>query len=42
MPECQICGEEADKVYKCKVCGILFCEGCGYPEEKLCIYCREE
>ena len=33
--ECEICGELVDKVYKCKVCGTLFCEECGSVEDKL-------
>ncbi len=40
--ECEICGELVDKVYKCKVCGTLFCEECGSVEDKLCLTCLEE
>ncbi len=42
MPECEICGEEADKLYTCKSCGAKFCEDCGSPIEKLCEFCAEE
>jgi len=42
MPECELCGETEDKVYKCKVCGTRFCEHCGSPEDKLCIDCLDE
>jgi predicted nucleic acid binding AN1-type Zn finger protein len=42
MPECEICGEESDILYKCKSCGAKFCEDCGSPIEKLCEFCAEE
>jgi len=42
MPECEICGEEADKLIVCKSCGCKFCEDCGSPVEKLCEFCSEE
>ncbi len=42
MPECEICGEEADKLITCKSCGAKFCEDCGSPIEKLCEFCAEE
>ena len=42
IPECGICGETEEVVYKCKVCGIQFCEYCGSPEEKICIDCQTE
>jgi len=42
MPECEVCGEQVDKVYKCKNCGTRFCEDDGSVSEKLCIYCMEE
>lgn len=42
MPECEICGEEADKFTKCKSCGAKFCEDCGSTVEKLCEFCAEE
>ena len=41
MPICAICGEEADNVTKCKMCGEKFCVDCGEPDEKLCIYCLD-
>jgi hypothetical protein len=42
IPECEICGEEADKLTKCKSCGAKFCEDCGSTIEKLCEFCAEE
>lgn len=42
LPECEICGEESDKLIKCKSCGAKFCEDCGSPIEKLCEFCAEE
>ena len=42
MPDCYICGMETEPVYKCKVCGERFCDDCGSPSEKLCLYCLEE
>jgi hypothetical protein len=42
IPECEICGEEADKFTKCKSCGAKFCEDCGSVIEKLCEFCAEE
>ncbi len=42
MPECEICGEEADKLITCKTCGTKFCEDCGSAVEKLCEFCAEE
>jgi hypothetical protein len=42
MPECEICGEESDKLITCKNCGAKFCEDCGSPIEKLCEFCAEE
>jgi hypothetical protein len=42
MPICAICGEEADHVTKCKMCGEKFCADCGEPDEKLCIYCLDD
>ncbi len=42
MPECYICGMETEPVYKCKVCGERFCDDCGSPSEKLCLYCLED
>jgi len=41
MPECEICGEEVAKVYKCKQCGVLFCANCGSSSQGLCIDCSE-
>jgi hypothetical protein len=42
MPECEICGEEVEKVYRCKVCGVNFCEFCGSIEKMLCSDCMDE
>jgi len=42
MPICAICGEEAEVVTKCKMCGEKFCSDCGEPDQKLCIYCLED
>jgi len=42
MPICAICGEEAENVTKCKMCGEKFCSDCGEPDEKLCIYCLDD
>lgn len=42
MPECGICGENAEKLYLCGNCGVGFCENDGSPEEKLCINCSEK
>jgi len=42
MPECEVCGEQVEKISRCKSCGTSFCEDDGDPEEKLCIYCLEE
>ena len=42
MPICEVCGEEAEAVYECRVCGVLFCAECGYPEAGICAFCREE
>jgi len=42
MPECQICGEEADRLITCKSCGVRFCEDCGSTMERLCEFCAEE
>ena len=42
MPLCSLCGENMDHVTKCKNCGERFCDDCGEPEEKLCIYCLDE
>lgn len=42
MQDCDICGEEADQVTRCKVCGDKFCAVCGETENKTCIYCTED
>lgn len=42
MPECYICGMETEPVYRCKMCGERFCDDCGSPSDKLCLYCLEE
>jgi hypothetical protein len=42
MPECELCGETVDKVYKCKICGTKYCDICGLPEDRICINCLDE
>ncbi|MGD2200562.1 MAG: hypothetical protein PVJ38_02880 [Candidatus Bathyarchaeota archaeon] len=42
MSECEICGEESEKVYRCKSCDVVFCEYCGSDEDKLCLDCLED
>jgi len=42
MPECEVCGEQVEKVTTCKSCGTRFCEDDGDPTEKQCIYCLGE
>lgn len=42
MPICTICGEDVEKVVKCKECFEKFCEGCGVHEKKLCYFCDNE
>ena len=41
MPKCKICGEDEDKLYKCKKCGTQFCEWCGDIEEMICMDCLD-
>lgn len=42
MSTCVICGEEAEHVIRCKMCGEKFCPDCGEVENKLCIYCADD
>jgi hypothetical protein len=42
MPECEICGEDVETVYRCKNCDASFCEYCGSRVEKLCIDCLDK
>ena len=42
MPTCVICGEEAEHVTRCKLCGEKFCSECGEVDEKLCIFCADD
>jgi hypothetical protein len=42
MSECELCGENEDKLYRCKKCGTRFCEYCGNSEDRICIDCLEE
>lgn len=42
MPICDVCGEEAEKVYKCNNCEVEFCEFCGSVEKRLCEDCATE
>ena len=39
MPTCNICGEEVETTFNCKMCGASYCAGCGDPDEKVCTYC---
>ena len=39
MPTCDICGEEVEHTFSCKMCGADFCAGCGDPDERVCTYC---
>jgi hypothetical protein len=39
MPECELCGENEEKLYKCKTCGTMFCEYCGVVEDRICLNC---
>ena len=41
MPKCELCGENEEKIIRCKECGSKFCEDCGSPVERLCINCLE-
>ena len=41
MPQCEFCGYSEDHVYKCKKCGIKFCEECGSETDELCLFCLE-
>ena len=42
MPKCKICGENEDKLYKCKKCGTQFCEWCGDIDEMICMDCLDK
>jgi hypothetical protein len=42
MPICAMCGEHVEHATKCTMCGEKFCDDCGEPEEKLCIYCSDD
>lgn len=42
MPVCDLCGESEDTLYKCKKCGVSFCEWCGSIEDGFCSDCFEE
>jgi len=42
LPMCELCGEYEPTIFKCKICGTLFCEYCGDAEEEVCINCLEE
>lgn len=39
MPKCEICEKKFKVVYKCKNCGIAFCQKCGKKDKELCIDC---
>ena len=42
MPMCAICGEETNRVTKCKMCGERFGACCVGPEKNLCWYCSDD
>jgi len=42
MPRCEICYEDVDKVYTCKLCQTEFCEECGDPRKRVCALCLDE
>ncbi len=42
MPTCEICGEEVEDIYVCKICGYNFCINCGDPASEECEFCEEE
>jgi len=42
MPRCEICYEDVDRVYTCKLCQTEFCEDCGDPRKKVCALCLDE
>jgi hypothetical protein len=39
MPDCEICGAQRVKTYKCKECGVNFCVRCGKSHKNLCNKC---
>jgi|GEM_PF-982250 len=39
---CEICGEETERLTACRMCGVNFCDECGYPEKNLCFDCGDE
>ena len=39
MPTCDICGEEVEHTFNCKMCGSSYCAGCGDPDGGVCTYC---
>lgn len=41
MPIFGFCGEEAEAVYGCTKCGVLFCAECGDPKRGICAFCEE-
>ena len=42
MSTCVICGEEAEHITRCKMCGEKFCPECGEADNKLCLYCADD
>jgi len=42
MPTCDICDDEVVEVYKCRICGLNFCDICGLTSQMLCENCIEE
>lgn len=39
---CEVCGEEVSSTIPCRMCGINFCDECGYTEKNLCYDCGDE
>jgi len=39
---CEVCGEEDEKLTACRMCGVNFCDECGYSEKYLCYDCGDE
>ena len=39
VPDCEVCGTQRVKTYKCKQCGVNFCMSCGKSHRKLCNEC---
>jgi len=42
LSECEICGEEVSKIYRCESCEVLFCKDCGSTTDMICSECSWE